>query len=238
MSNFCSMAKTISRMGGFYKEALKGDELENLGNLVQGVVTGEQPGMRDVVVTSWAENNGIYLDFRLSLKPDWVITGHEVKMTLSVATDSEEWYVSMVVDSADGEMESWGCKCFSREQIATMAYPVGTMLDEIRKQYMKMLEKEQAKEIPGEIMAGVNAAAVEISIHVDEIKKICQGKGVKMWIDRNINGMPTALVLPDTATISEYRDDFVRVYDEEKLPEIGFGFGTYDSGIDYFGELK
>ena len=238
MSNFYSMAQTISRMGGFYKEALKGDELDNLGNLVQGVVTGEQPNLKDVVVTSWAENNGIYLDFSLALKPEWVIKDHEVKMTLSVATDCEDWYVSMVVDCADGEIESWGCKCFSQEQIATMAWPVGSMLGEIRKQYMDMLEKERAKEIPGEIMAGVSAAAVEISIHVDEIKKICREKGVKLWIDRNIDGMPTALVLPDTATISDNKDDFVRVYDEEKLPEIGFGFGTYDSGIDYFGELK
>jgi hypothetical protein len=139
MSNFTTFFNNMAKLGMRYS-----DELYNNSDLAALVVRDDLGIDADSLITSWAINNGQWLDFYFSLRPDWLHDTPDerrVNMCVSIFTDKHSWYVRMVIDET-GNIESWGEKEFKSAELEEYSMPVKFMLTEIHKQY----EQKQAAE--------------------------------------------------------------------------------------------
>lgn len=144
MNNLATFANVLAHLDEDYKAALGNstkhkDDLDNITNLVQALFAQEHPDIKDAVVTSWGENNITYIDIRVALKPEWCKWSkddHQVKTQLSIDLENPgSWYMMMVVDCNDGEIEDWGTVEFTSKQVEAEQFPVTAMLNKVREKY-------------------------------------------------------------------------------------------------------
>lgn len=150
MNNLATFANVLAHLDENYKVALGNvdavgfrkkhtEDLDNITNLVQALFAQEHPDIKDAVITSWGENNITYIDIRVALKPEWCKWSkddHQVKTQLSIDLENPgSWYMMMVVDCKDGEIEDWGTVEFTSKQVEAEQFPVTAMLNKVREKY-------------------------------------------------------------------------------------------------------
>jgi len=220
MNQLSTIASLVARMDPMAKQATKGAELDNILNAVKLAIKDE-PGIE--INAAWAENNLTYLDFRFAIAPRWAIEGHEVKMSLSVSTEEQSWYVNMVVDCPDGELESWGHLDMNQQELEPLSCPVSHMLSLIKEQYDR-----KRKESSGKYMDQLNMAKIDLEPLADKIRDLCKAHHVKLWFDRNIEGGNGLMVIPEDA----YSDESGEKIDTDNVPYLDMGIVGFDSNYD------
>jgi hypothetical protein len=144
MNNLATFANVLAHLDENYKASLGHDkeheeDLDNITNLVQAIFAQEHPDIKDAVITSWGENNITYIDIRVALKPEWCKWSkddHQVKTQLSIDLENPgSWYMMMVVDCKDGEIEDWGEVTCQAEELESEQFPVTYMLNKVREKY-------------------------------------------------------------------------------------------------------
>lgn len=144
MNNLATFANVLAHLDEDYKAALghskkHKEDLDNINNLAQALFAQEHPDIKDAVITSWSENNITYIDIHVALKPEWCRWSkddHQVKAQLSIDLDKpNSWYMMMVVDCEDGEIEDWGSVKFTAQEVEAEQFPVTAMLNKVREKY-------------------------------------------------------------------------------------------------------
>lgn len=220
MNQLSTIASIIAKMDPMAKQATKGAELDNILETVKSIVKAE-PDL-DLAV-AWAENNSTYLDFRFAFAPGWAIEDHQVKMSLSVSTEEQSWYVNMVVECQDGELESWGHLDMNPQELEPLSCPVNHMLSLIKEQYDR-----KRKESSGKYMDQLKMAKIDLEPLADKIRDMCKAHKVKLWFDRNIEGDNGLMVLPEDA----YADESGEKIDTDNVPYLDMGIVGFDSNYD------
>ena len=224
MSNFTTFFNNMAKVD------LEHQDLDAICNLAQVVVKDDLGIDKNDLITAWAQKNDIYTDFFFALKPGWLIdTPDDKQVKMCVTFVEGSWYVHMVMDCENGECESWGEKEFKHEELEEQSMPVKFMLEEIRKQYNKRLEQENTR-TDDDIKVAVMAKEKMLP-HVEAIKKIAEEMGVKLYIDRNLDGSNCAYVVSNNLTIEESDKDEVEL---DTIPYIDFGACGFDSNYDHF----
>jgi hypothetical protein len=221
MNQLSTIASIIAKMDPMAKQATKGAELDNILNAVKLTIKDE-PNID--ITAAWAENNLTYLDFRFAIAPRWAIEGHEVKMSLSVSTDEQSWYVNMVVDCQDGELESWGHLDMNPQELEPLSCPVNHMLSLIKEQY-----DSKRKESSGKYIDQLKMAKIDLEPLADKIRDMCKEHKVKLWFDRNLDGSNSLMVLPEDA----YTDESGEKIDTDNVPYLDMGIVGFDSNYDH-----
>ena len=221
MNQLSTIASLVAKMDPMAKQATKGTELDNILETVKSVVKAE-PGID--LTAAWAENNLTYIDFRFAFVPGWAIEGHEVKMSLSVSTDEPSWYVNMVVDCPDGELESWGHLDMNPQELEPLSCPVNHMLSLIKEQYDR-----KRKESAEKYMYRLNMAKIDLEPLAEKIRDMCKAHNVKLWFDRNIDGSNSLMVLPEDA----YTDESGPMVDMDSVPYLDMGIVGFNSNYDH-----
>ncbi len=143
MNNLATFANILAHLDGNYKASVGNgkeheEDLDNITNLVQTLFAQEHPDIKDAVITSWGENNVTYIDISVALKPEWCKWSkddHQVKARLSIDLETNSWYMTMVVDCNDGEIEDWGSVEFTSKEVEAEQFPVTAMLNKVREKY-------------------------------------------------------------------------------------------------------
>lgn len=209
---------------------LESHDLDALCSLAKLVVKDDLGSDSKALVTAWAEHNDIYNDFYFALRPDYLVgTPDDKQVKMRVTFDEGTWYVYMVMDCEDGECESWGEQDFKRGELVDKDRPVEFMLEEIHKQYEKRREQENAR-VDEDIKVAVNAKKKMLE-HVDAIKKIAKDMGVKLYVDRSLDGTDCLYVVPNTLTLEESDQDEV---DLDTIPYIDMDVNGFDPNYDHF----
>ena len=224
MSNFTTFFNNMAKMD------LEHQDLDALSNLAQLVVKDDLGSDSKSLITAWAEKNDIYYDFSFALRPDYLVgTPDDKQVKMRVTFNDGDWYAYMVMDCENGECESWGEKEFKREELEDKAMPVKFMLEEIRKQYNAKLEQENAR-TDDDIKIAVKAKKKMIK-HIEAINAIAKEMGVKLYVDRNLDGADCIYVVPDTFTMEESDQDEVAL---DIIPDIDLEVHGFDSNYDHF----
>ena len=231
MNNLATLATTLAHMDADYKKGLKGVSLEHVCSLARSTVNTSLPNL---VKTAWAENNGTYLDFRMALKPLWCRDDHELKMSISVSTEDNSWYVAMVVDGKGGELESWGNANFNQAEVESFQFPIAEMVNRIHAQYDDKLRKELAKAEP-ELKKASEAASLLVP-HVEAIKKICKEHGITLYADHGLDSSNCMYVIPQG--IQCLADKVIDPIDLDIIPYLDFGARGFEPSTDFFYKVK
>ena len=232
MNNLCTLLNNLS------KNAIIAQQLDDLCNLVTAVVRDDLGNDSKTLITSWVQNNDSYIDFFFALRPDWLVgtpDDKQVKMRISIDTCDKSWYAYLVMDCQDGEIEAWGEKEFNRSELEEYSMPVKSMLETIHLQYDKKLHEENAK--GNELLNEAVKVANLLAPHVDKIKQICKENGMKLFVDRSLDGMNSIYVVPDCVDT----DDSIDEQDEIKIaniPYIDLNARGFDTNYDHFTKIK
>lgn len=218
MNKLSSIANLIARMDPGAKKGTQRDDLDNYLMLVKAVIDDEIK-----TDASYADNNVTYFDFTFSVRPDWLMEDHDVKVNLAVSTEEPDWYVLMVVDCPDGELESWGNLTLTRSELEPVSCPVQYMLDRLHAMYSK--KREESVKQYGQ---GLKEAADAIEPLLEQVRNVCKEHKVKLWFDRNIDGSNALMVLPEDA----YADESGQTVDMDSVPYLDMGIVGFDSNYD------
>lgn len=232
MNQLSTIASLVARMDPMAKQATKGAELDNILETVKLAIKAE-PGID--LTAAWAENNSTYLDFRFAFAPGWAIDGHEVKMSLSVSTEEQSWYVNMVVDCEDGEIEAWGHLDMNQQELEPLSCPVSHMLEVIHGQYEEKLREENAKD---DTLLGTAANVAKLlEPHVEAIKKICKDNGMTLFADCSLDGTTCMYVVPDCVDASDRVPEGKEIT-TDRIPYIDLNAVKFDPNYDHFTKTK
>lgn len=232
MNNLCTLLNKLS------KSTIIAQQLEDLSNLIAIVVRDDLGRDFMYLITNWVENNGDYIDFFFALRPDWLVgtpDDKQVKMRISIDTSDQSWYAYLIMDCEDGEIEAWGEKEFNRAELEEYAMPVKSMLEVIHGQYDKKLHEENAKGMV--CLEKAAQVAKQLAPQVDKINKICKENGVKLYVDRSLDGTNCIYVVPDCIGT----EDFIDEKDEittDNIPYIDLNARSFDSNYDHFTKIK
>ena len=218
MNKLSSIANLIARMDPGAKKGTQRADLDNYLMLVKAVIDDEIK-----TEAAYADNNATYFDFTFSVRPDWLMEGHEVKVNLAVSTEEPDWYVLMVVDCPDGELETWGNLTLARPDLEPVSCPVQYMLDRIHDMYNRKREESS-----GKYMDQLNMAKIDLEPLADKIRELCKAHKVKLWFDSNIEGGNGLMVIPDDA----YADESGEKVDTDNVPYLDMGIVGFDSNYD------
>lgn len=213
-------------------------QLGDLGNLIATVVRDDLGRDSKSLITNWEQNNGEYIDFSFALRPDWLVgtpDDKQVKMRISIDLCDKSWYAYLVMDCENGEIEDWGEKVFKSVELAEYSMPVKSMLEAIHLQYDKKLHEENAKGMV--LLEKATQVAKELAPQVDKINKICKENGMKLYVDRSLDGTNSIFVVPDCIDT----DDGVDEKDEittDTIPFIDLNMRGFDSNYDHFTKIK
>lgn len=233
MNNLCTLLTNLAK-----NNTIKLENLDDLSNLIATVVRDDLGRDSKSLITNWVDNNGDYIDFSFALRPDWLVgtpDDKQVKMRISIDTCDQSWYAYMVMDCVDGEIEAWGEKEFTRAELEEYSMPVKSMLEVIHGQYDKKFHEENAKG-----MAWLEKAAQvakKLAPQVAKINKICKENGMKLYVDRNLDGTNCIFVVPDCIGT----EDFIDEKDEittDNIPYIDLNMRGFDSNYDHFMKIK
>lgn len=233
MNNLCTLLINLSK-----NNIIKAQKLDDLSNLIATVVMDDLGCNAKSLITNWVQNNGEYLDFFFALRPDWLVgtpDDKQVKMRITIDTCDQSWYAYLVMDCEDGEIEAWGEKEFTRAELEEYSMPVKSMLEVIHGQYDKKLHEENAKGMV--LLEKAAQVAKQLAPQVDKINKICKENGMKLYIDRSLDGTNSIYVVPDCIDT----DDGVDEKDEittDTIPFIDLNMRGFDSNYDHFTKIK
>lgn len=234
MNSLCTLLNKLS------KSTIIAQQLDDLSNLIAIVVRDDLGRDSKSLITNWEQNNGEYIDFFFffALRPDWLVgtpDDKQVKMRISIDLCDKSWYAYLVMDCENGEIEDWGEKEFKSVELAEYSMPVKSMLEAIHLQYDKKLHEENAK---GMVLLDKAAqVAKELSPQVEKINKICKENGMKLYVDRSLDGTNSIFVVPDCIDT----DDGVDEKDEittDTIPVIDLNMRGFDSNYDHFTKIK
>lgn len=232
MNTLCTLLNNLS------KNTVAEQQLDDLCTLVAIVVRDDLNDSKSLI-TSWPQDNGQYIDFFFALRPAWLVgtpDDKQVKMCITIDLCEQSWYVHLVMDCEDGEIESWGEKEFKAAELEDYAMPVKTMLEVIHQQYDKKLHEEENAKAESLLDNAANVANL-LEPHVEEIKKICKENGVKLFADHSLDGTNCLYVVPDCIDT----DDGVEEKDEittDRFPYIDLNARSFDSNYDHFTKIK
>lgn len=234
MNNLCTLLNNLA------KNTIDAQQLDDLCNLLAIVVKDDLGSDAESLITSWANDNGNYLDFFFAMRPDWLVgtpDDKQVKMCISIDTCDQSWYVRLVMDCEDGEIESWGEKEFTSAELEEYDTPVKRMLFEIYKQYDKKLHEEKAKSDAD--LDRATQLAKQLQNYVDAIKALCKENKINIYVDFSIDGTNCLYLVPDSMDfINDADDDDVEPIDLEKIPYLDLGARCFDSNCDKFAKIK
>ena len=222
----------------FSKNNIAPQKLEDLSNLIATVVREDLGRDSKYLITNWAENNGEYLDFSFALRPDWLVgtpDDKQVKMCISMDLCEGSWYVHMIMDCVDGEIDDWGEKEFKSAELEEYAMPVKSMLEVIHGQYDKKLHEEKAKGMVW--LEKAVQVAKQLAPQVEKINKICKENGMNLYVDRSLDGTNCIYVVPDcisTEHLVSEKDEITT----DIIPYIDLNARGFDSNYDYFTKIK
>ena len=232
MNKLCTLLDSIS------KNPITDQQLDDIGNLIATVVRDDLGRDSKSLITNWADNDVDYIDFYFALRPDWLVgtpDDKQVKMCISIDTCDQSWYAHLVMDCEDGEIEAWGEKEFNRAELEEYSMPVKSMLEVIHGQYDKKLHEENAKDMV--CLEKAAQVAKQLAPQVEKINKICKENGMKLYVDRNLDGTNCIYVVPDCIGT----EDFIVEKDEittDNIPYIDLNAMGFDSNYDHFFKIK
>lgn len=232
MNKLMSLAFLLANLTTEAKKGLTDTQLEHFAAMYRGVAEREHPEMYRAVKCEEAENNakyGSYLDFRITTKPTWCCGTDEVQIVLSVNSDDASWYVRAFVDDSDGPKEEWGEAKFKPEDLDDTEFPFMRILGTIHTQYEAMLVKERIT-MEDDLKAVLDVKQ-KMEPHVQAIKDIAKAAGVKLYVDRNIEGSNVTYLVPSTFADDAPDKTEVKL---ECIPFIDFGAHGFDSAYDTF----
>lgn len=233
MNNLCTLLNNLTK-----NNIIKAQKLDDLSNLIATVVRDDLGRDSKSLITNWVDNNGDYIDFSFALRPDWLVgtpDDKQVKMRISIDTHDQSWYAYMVMDCVDGEIEAWGEKEFKSAELEEYSMPVKSMLEVIHGQYDKKLHEENAKGMVW--LEKAAQVAKKLAPQVAKINKICKENGMKLYVDRNLDGTNCIFVVPDCIGT----EDFIDEKDEittDNIPYIDLNMRGFDSNYDHFMKIK
>lgn len=234
MNNLCTLLNNLSK-----SNIIKAQKLDDISNLIATVVRDDLGSDSKSLITNWVDDNDDYIDFSFALRPDWLVgtpDDKQVKMRISIDNCDQSWYAHLVMDCENGEIEAWGEKEFNRAELEEYSMPVKSMLEVIHGQYDKKLHEENAKG-----MAWLEKAA-QVAKHlapqVDKINKICKENGMKLYVDRSLDGTNSIYVVPDcidnTYDCIDEKDEITT----DNIPYIDLDVRGFDSNYDHFSKFK
>lgn len=232
MNSLCTLLNKLS------KSTIIAQQLDDLSNLIAIVVRDDLGNDSKSLITNWEQNNGEYIDFFFALRPDWLVgtpDDKQVKMRISIDTCDRSWYAYLVMDCKDGEIEAWGEKEFKSAELEEYSMPVKSMLEVIYGQYDKKLHEENAKGMV--LLEKAAHVAKQLAPQVEKINKICKENGMKLYVDRSLDGTTDIFVVPDCIDT----DDGVDEKDEittDTIPFIDLNMRGFDSNYDHFTKNK
>lgn len=233
MNNLCTLLNNLTK-----NNIIKAQDLEDLSNLIATVVRDDLGSDSKSLITNWADNNGDYIDFSFALRPDWLVgtpDDKQVKMRISIDTCNQSWYAYLIMDCENGEIEAWGEKEFKSAELEEYSMPVKSMLEVIHGQYDKKLHEENAKGMVW--LEKAAQVAKKLAPQVAKINKICKENGMKLYVDRSLDGTNSIFVVPDCIGT----EDFIDEKDEittDNIPYIDLNMRGFDSNYDHFTKIK
>lgn len=233
MNNLCTLLNNLTK-----NNIIKAQDLEDLSNLIATVVRDDLGSDSKSLITNWVDDNGDYIDFSFALRPDWLVgtpDDKQVKMRISIDTCDQSWYAYLIMDCENGEIEDWGEKEFKSAELEEYSMPVKSMLEVIHGQYDKKLHEENAKGMVW--LEKAAQVAKKLAPQVDKINKICKENGMKLYVDRSLDGTNCIYVVPDCIDT----DDFIDEKDEittDNIPYIDLNMRGFDSNYDHFTKIK
>ena len=229
MNNLCTLLNNLTK-----NNIIKAQDLEDLSNLLATVVRDDLGSDSKSLITNWVDNNGDYIDFYFTLRPDWLDStpdDKQVKMCISIDTCDQSWYAHLVMDCEDGEIEEWGEKEFKSAELEEYSMPVKAMLEVIHGQYDKKLHEENAKSDTD--LAKAAQVAKKLQKHVDAIKKLCKENNLKIYSDHSLDGTSCLYLVPDNMHCLT-DDENGEVIDLDKIPYLDFDAMGFDPNYDFF----
>lgn len=233
MNNLCTLLDNLAK-----NNTIKLENRDDLSNLIATVVRDDLGRDSKSLITNWVENNDDYIDFSFALRPEWLVgtpDDKQVKMRISIDTCDQSWYAYMVMDCEDGEIEAWGEKEFNRAELEEYSMPVKSMLEVIHGQYDKKLHEENAKGMVW--LEKAAQVAKKLAPHVAKINKICKESGMKLYVDRNLDGTNCIYVVPDCIGTEDGIDEKDEIT-TDNIPYIDLNVMGFDSNYDHFTKTK
>lgn len=243
MNQFYTMFQNLSKMDGGEIKKLSKADLNSIKNLAAVVIKDDISPDEIRLVTSWANDNrpaAPYIDFYFALRPYWLKgtpDDKQIKMCVTINTETRgEWWVKLVMDCVDGEIESWGEAEFKPNDLLPLTKCIRHMINPIQDQYLKQLNEENAKQ-NNDLKAVAEIVKSLIEPHADEIKRICKEHNITLYADHNIEGSNCFRALPNYIEPGELEDGQEEI-PEDAIPFIDFGALSFDSSYDFFRKVK
>lgn len=241
MNNFSTLFQNLAKLDETELKALSADDLDGICNLAQNVAMTDLGKDASILLTSWVnDNRPEYLDFFFALKPEWLQnTKDDKQVKLNVSIDLEtrgKWYAHMVMDCEDGEIEEFGEKDFSPDELAEQSFPFQYMLSKIKEIYDRKAKDETAK-CSVELNRARSIAEELLAPHVDAIKQICKERNLTLFIDHSLDGSNCLQVVPNVIEPGENEDGQGEIPLDD-IPYIDLCICSFNADYDSFHRVK
>lgn len=241
MNNFSTLFQNLAKLGETEIKALSADDLDRICNLAQSVAMTDLGKDASILLTSWVnDNRPEYLDYFFSLKPDWLQnTKDDKQVKLCVSIDLEtrgKWYAHMVMDCENGEIEEYGEKDFSPDELAEQSFPFQYMLSKIKEIYDRKAKEEPAK-CSVELNRARSIAEELLAPHVDAIKQICKERNIALFVDHSLDGTNCIRVVPNVMEAWDNEDENTEIPLDD-IPYIDLDLCSFNSDYDSFHRVK
>jgi hypothetical protein len=241
MNNFSTLFKNLAKLDETEINALSSDDLDRICNLAQNVALSDLGKDSNILITSWVnDNRPFYFDYFFALKPDWLHdTKDDKQVKLCVSIDLEtrgKWYAHMVMDCEDGEIEEFGEKDFTPDELDEQDFPFHYMLSKIKEIYDRKVKEEPAK-CSVELNRAKSIAEELLTPHVDAIKKICKERNIALFVDHSLDGTNCIRVVPNVMEAWDNEDGKTEIPLDD-IPFIDLDLCSFNSDYDSFHRVK
>lgn len=240
MNNFSTLFKNLSKLDETELKALSTADLDRICNLAQNVAMSDLGKDANILITSWVNDNlPKYLDYFFALKPEWLQDtkdDKQVKLCVSIDIELRKWYARMVMDCENGEIEEYGEKDFSSDELAEQSFPFQYMLSKIKEIYDRKAKEETAK-CSVELNRARSIAKELLAPHVDAIKQICKERNLALFVDHSLDGTNCIHVVPNVMEAWDNKDENTEIPLDD-IPCIDLDICSFNSDYDSFHRVK
>lgn len=240
MNNFSTLFQNLSKLAETEIKALSADDLDRICNLAQNVAMSDLGKDANILITSWVnDNRPEYLDYFFALRPEWLQDtkdDKQVKLCVSIDIGLRKWYAHMVMDCENGEIEEFGSKDFSSDELAEQSFPFQYMLSKIKEIYDRKAKEETAK-CSVELNRARSIAEELLAPHVDAIKQICKERNLALFVDHSLDGTNCLHVVPNVMEAWDNKDENTEIPLDD-IPCIDLDICSFNSDYDSFHRVK
>ncbi len=240
MNNFSTLFQNLAKLDKTEIKALSADDLDRICNLAQSVAMSDLGKDANTLITSWVnDNRPEYLDYFFALKPEWLQDtkdDKQVKLCVSIDIGLRKWYAHMVMDCENGEIEEFGSKDFSSDELAEQSFPFQYMLSKIKEIYDRKAKEETVK-CSVELNRARSIAEELLAPHVDAIKQICKERNIALFVDHSLDGTNCIHVVPNVIEAWDNKDENTEIPLDD-IPFIDLDICSFNSDYDSFHRVK